>query len=236
MRLDEETLRRLQRDQKSIIQLMVCDVKRDGEALFFEDAHGELEAQELIEVTLPTAPVVILVGHNTEELHRVYHAQHNKSVLVWISLPTQRCTSKDLDAMAKGKKYKELGEYSVQMDIAYSVLEFFYFSFARHFFSSEHELFLQQVRNSYDLAVAEAMIKTKLRLGFKDEKAIKAVCECIDNNLNFLLGTKYGRELATRPAYSFLCKQKGEEEGEKHERLSQVGRADYELGCNKEVI
>ena len=47
--------------------------------------------------------------------------------------------------------------------MSYSLLEYFYTSFCKHFFTVDHSSFYEQVRSSFHLAKAEALIKTKIR-------------------------------------------------------------------------
>lgn len=71
----------------------------------------------------------------------------------------------------------------------------------------DHSLFIEQVRNSYHLAKAEALMKTKIRLetgpNYAYSQYIKERIDCIDLSVSeYTL-----KQIRFKPAYHFMFKQ-----------------------------
>jgi hypothetical protein len=72
-------------------------------------------------------------------------------------------------------------------------------------------LFIEQVRSSFHLAKAEALIKTKIRyygVKFNQGDIIEDIVKDIDFNLPYLQDATFASDIKTRPAYQFIYKQR----------------------------
>jgi hypothetical protein len=231
--MNEEILRKYEQEKRHLIQLIICDLTEESEKIYLENNVAKSIPYHLRSLALPNAPIIIYFGVNVRAIEQIYNKR--QSIAIWINISQ---SEKEMELMLeKEKSLTCIEAYNRKIGIYYHVLEYFYCSFCRHFFNGNHSLFTEQVRNSFDLAKAETIIKTKIRYSsnreFQYEREIQAAIDQIDSNLQYLVTSNYGQELVRKPAYHFIYKQQKSEK--QKGKGFQVQGSILELGCNYEI-